>query len=463
MKKIFILLPDGVGLKNFAFTSFKNEAKSNHLDLVYWNNTIFNLKNLGCKQVQIKKAHLNPFTEVYKNVRKHLEIQNNTHRFNDAVYQSYLFPFNTKGIKNKIRTALTQLLIAKHNSEKGLKKVINKTYKLERNTPFYKSCLEQLKQHQPSLVLCTNQRTSLAIAPIEAAKKLGIKTACFIFSWDNLPKAMLLIDTDYYLVWSDFMKAELQKYYPHIQPEQIVVTGTPQFENHFDIDKLLSYHDFCTQHGLDQNKKYFLYSGDDVTTSPNDPLYLEDTAKAVDELNKNGHNFGIVFRRCPVDFSNRFDEVLKKYKHCITSINPAWKPLGKAWNNVMPTPQDMELQANCIHHTQGVLNLGSSMVFDAIAHQKTCAYFNYNAPNTDLTKWNVDTIYQYVHFRSMPSKAAVHWVNRSKDIEAILLKMLEKNTTQHQEAQKWFEIINKPDPKLASSRIIEAIEQIIKN
>lgn len=461
-KNVFILLPDGVGLKNFAFTKFNELAQKNNINLTYWNNTVFDLNKLGYNQVLIENARLNPLTQVYKNVRTHLEIDKNTKTFNDLVYQTYIFPFNTKGLKNKIRTALTKVLIATHKSKSGLQQIINKTYTLEKQTPYYNSCIEQLKQHKPDLVLCTNQRTSLSIAPIEAAKSLGIKTACFIFSWDNLPKAMLSIDTDYYFVWSDFMKNELIKYYPHILPNQIIVTGTPQFENHFNEDFIESYLDFCAKYDLDINKKYFLYSGDDITTSPNDPLYLADTAKAIIELNKKGNNFGLIFRRCPVDFSNRFDEVLKKYNHIITPIAPAWKQMGGAWNNVMPTIEDMQLQANCIRHTYGVLNLGSSMVFDAISHKKTCAYFNYNAVNTDLNKWNVEKIYKYVHFRSMPSKNAVHWVNTPQDIELILLDMLKEDTLQHQEAQKWFDIINKVPANKASERIVEQINHILK-
>lgn len=459
--KIFILVPDGVGLKNFAYTSFSNLAAKENLNLIYWNNTVINLDFLNLEQVKMQNVQLNPLTDIYKNVRKHLEINNNIKKFNDTVYQTYLFPLNTNTLKNKIRTAITKFLIATHKGSNGVNKIINKTYTLEQSTPYFKTCVQQLKEHNPALVVCTNQRTSLSIAPIEAAKSLGIKTACFIFSWDNLPKAMLLIDTDYYLVWSDFMKAELLKYYPHIKAEQIFVTGTPQFENHFNPEDILSYTDFCNQHQLDTSKKYYLYSGDDVTTSPNDPLYLEDTAKAVEKLNQNGNNMGIIFRRCPVDFSNRFDAVLQKYKHIITPIAPAWKQMGGAWNNVMPTIEDMQLQANCIHHTHGVLNLGSSMVFDAIAHNKTCAYFNYNAANTDLKKWNVEKIYKYVHFRSMPSKDAVHWVNSPQNIEAILLNMLNTKSPQHQEAQKWFEIITQAPANSASKRIVEAIKNII--
>lgn len=460
MKKIFILLPDGVGLKNFAFTNFYELGSKQDFKITYWNTTVFDLSQLSYNQVNISNAKLNPLTEVFKNVRKHLEVKNNVKRFQDEVYNTYLFPFNTKGFKNKIRTVLTKILINLNNSDKGLKNIIQKTYSLETNTPYFKECLKHLIEHQPSLVLCTNQRTSLSIAPIEAAKSLGIKTACFIFSWDNLPKSMLVIDTDYYLVWSDFMKNELLKYYPHIKENQIFITGTPQFENHFQKELIVTYEEFCLDYQLDANKKYFLYSGDDITTSPNDPLYLEDTARAIELLNKKGYNFGIIFRRCPVDFSTRFDEVINRYKDIITCIEPAWKQIGTAWNAIMPTLDDMALQANCIHHTLGVLNLGSSMVFDAISHNKTCAYFNYNCPNADLKKWDIKKIYEYVHFRSMPSKDAVHWVNSPQDVEKVLINMLQLDSIQHQHAKEWFEIINQTPANQASLRIVDALKKM---
>ena len=42
------------------------------------------------------------------------------------------------------------------------------------------------------------------------------------------------------------------------------------------------------------SKKYICFSGDDITTSPNDPVYLGDTAKAIMKLNESGQNLGIV-------------------------------------------------------------------------------------------------------------------------------------------------------------------------
>jgi hypothetical protein len=54
MKKSFYFLPDGVGLRNFAFTSLKKLDKRLQ-EIVYWNNTVFSLKKkLNFEEVKIK-------------------------------------------------------------------------------------------------------------------------------------------------------------------------------------------------------------------------------------------------------------------------------------------------------------------------------------------------------------------------------------------------------------------------
>ena len=48
-KKVFILLPDGIGLRNFAFTNFYKIGIESGFDITFWNNTPFNLTELGNK------------------------------------------------------------------------------------------------------------------------------------------------------------------------------------------------------------------------------------------------------------------------------------------------------------------------------------------------------------------------------------------------------------------------------
>lgn len=461
-KKIFILLPDGIGLRNFAFSNFYKIGLEKNFKIKYWNNTPFDLTTLGFDEIKINGARPNPFTDSYKSARKHIELNLSIKAENDAVYDTYRFPFTYKKIKPALKNLLTQFLIRIHSSPKGLERVRKKIKRLESNTNYYHDCLETLRIEKPDFVFCTNQRPVLAIAPLLAAKELNIPTATFIFSWDNLPKATMVVETDFYFVWSEHMKKELLHYYPYINGNDVFITGTPQFENHFDSTQLVSKEQFYKKYQLDLNKKYICYSGDDITTCPDDPQYLADVAAAVRELNEEGNQIGIIFRRCPVDFSQRYDLVLQKNKDIITPITPLWEKIGDGWNTILPKKEDFELQMSTIKHTEMVVNLGSSMVFDYVAHNKPCAFINYDVSNKVDKNWSVSKIYKYVHFRSMPNQNAVFWLNSSSEIKQNIKKGMGQQLQIIENAQKWFEIIAGANPNKASEKIWEQINTLFK-
>jgi hypothetical protein len=459
--KIFLLLPDGIGLRNFAFTGFPEIGKQSGFEIVFWNQTDYPVKEtLGFEELKIADAKLHPLTTVYSRARKRIELKLWEQQLQDKVYQTYHFPQSYKGLKNAFKSLLVDYLVATKTHPKGLEKVIKRIKKQERQTTKYALCKKQLEAHRPALVFCTNQRPTQAIAPILAAQDLGIPTATFIFSWDNLPKATMVLDTDFYFVWSDYMKIELQGYYPRVKDSQIFVTGTPQFEPHFDDTLIESRAAFCEKHGLDPAKKYICFSGDDVTTSPDDPQYLEDTAKAIRELNESGQNLELIFRPCPVDFSGRYVAVVEQFADIIKPIAPIWKPLGEAWNQVFPSAEDMALLANTAAHCEAVINLGSSMVFDFAAHQKPCAFIHYDVPDKKQPDWSVEKIYQYVHFRSMPSDKAVFWINQPSEIGEIIKQAINHPETTVDEAANWFNVINLHPNEKASERIWEAIKKV---
>jgi len=108
--------------------------------------------------------------------------------------------------------------------------------------------------------------------------------------------------------------------------------------------------------------------------------------------------------------------VLEQNKDVIKVINPKWKKIEDSWNAILPTHEDLILQVNTIAHTEMVINLGSSMVFDYISFKKPCFYINYDVLNSNNKNWSVDKIYKYVHFTSMPSKDAVIWLNNPDEI-----------------------------------------------
>jgi hypothetical protein len=461
-KKIFIFLPDGVGLRNFALTQFKELGTQKGYDIVYWNNTVFSLKeNLDYEEVKIENHQLHPLTTIFIRARKRIELNIFDKKFNEKVYNTYNFPQSYKGLKNALKSIMVDVLVFFGSNEKGISFVRNKIKNLERKNSKYNYCKAQLEIHKPAMVFCTNQRPSQAIAPLLAAQDLNIPTATFIFSWDNLPKATTLVETDYYFVWSDYMKTELLKYCPYVKENQVFETGTPQFESHFDKSLLNLRDAFFKEQQLDANKKYICFSGDDIVTSPLDQYYLEDLAIAVTALNKEGYNLGIIYRKCPVDFTERYNTVLEKYKEVIFSIDPLWKPLGKSWNEIMPTKEDFALQANICEHTAFVANIASSMVFDFVAHNKSCLFFDYEQPQLKKGIRDIGQNYHYIHFRSMPSKEAALWCTDKAALTNMVKKILDGEKSNVSDGKKWFKIVVGPKPTEASEAIWKVMDKLI--
>ncbi|SHG44794.1 hypothetical protein SAMN05444483_11265 [Salegentibacter echinorum] len=460
-KKIFILVPDGVGLRNFGYTQFEKLKIEYEAELIYWNNTVFPIKDrLGFQELKINETETHKLTPLYSRARKRVELNNWANKFNDEVYHTYKFPFNTKGLKNKAKTAFIKSLIKFYNTEEGGFKIGEKIKKLERKSSKYISCKKQLEKHKPDFVFCTSQRSTQAIAPILAARDLKIPTASFIYSWDNVPKAMLVVDTDYYFVWSDLMKEQLLTYYPYIPESRVFVTGTPQFEPHFDKNLMLPKQDFFREYGLDENIKYICFSGDDTTTSPLDQYYLEDLALAVKALNNEGSNLRIIFRKAPVDTTNRYDEVLKKYKELIVSIEPAWAKMGGNWNEIFPLKEDFSLLNIICEHSELVVNICSSMVFDFALHNKACIYLDYEQPQLKKGIRDIGQNYNYVHFRSMPSRNAVGWVKSKQELKFRLKELLQEPQPMVKEAQTWFKMVAGEDAEKASQRIWNCLNEI---
>src|SRR5690554_4277165 len=156
-KKIFVLLPDGVGLRNFAYTNFYSLGKKMGFDITYWNNTPFDLTSLGFQEIKIKNPTNFPLTDIYKNARKQIELDLFIKRYNDPTYNSYRFPFSSKSIKQKLKTFFTKRIIQQYNSEKKLEVLKSRINWFETKTSYYKDCLKTLKQEKPAFVFCTNQ------------------------------------------------------------------------------------------------------------------------------------------------------------------------------------------------------------------------------------------------------------------------------------------------------------------
>lgn len=115
---------------------------------------------------------------------------------------------------------------------------------------------------QPDLVFnCSHIHAPRGELPVRVAHHMGIRTATFIFSWDNLSsRGRILPPYDHFLVWHEGMRAELLNLYRFIRPDQVSVTGTPQFDYHFKPRFWLSRAELAEKIGFDPARPYVLYT-----------------------------------------------------------------------------------------------------------------------------------------------------------------------------------------------------------
>lgn len=449
-KRIVLYVPDGVGIRNYLYSKVFKERPA---DLILYHNfdpaTLSMLKD----SIQFESTHeAPPFKEGIKEKYLRELIHCSRLRYharrcdNPTLLSSWNRP--KKGAKNKLFYKTIDLVSYNYKSYDSILGLEKQYDAIIRATDLYKAAKQELKKLNADTLFCTHQRALKAPAVYAAARDLGIKTVAVIYSWDNIPKARLALKADKYLVWSDFMKQQLQEFYPELSEDQIEVTGTPQFDFYSEEQRWKSRQEFGAELGLDLNKKWICFSGDDVMTSPYDPHYLEDMASAMKEAGLE-KEYQVVFRRCPVDVSGRYDKIVAKHSDLIVSAPPKWNIDRDVWSSIYPTDEDTSVLVNLAKHCELVVNVGSTMAFDFGMFHKPCAFINYDQPHS--TNWSVDTVYKYQHFRSMPDERAVLWWNKPEEIAGLISNLDSNKTT----IRTWMEKIIGSDQ--ASDRVYNAL------
>jgi len=456
-EKVLLFFPDGVGIRNYLYSNVFNNSKQ---DLVLFHNfdpeTITAIKQYthfdeeitipGYKE-SVKEKFLRELICLSR-LRYNNSKVNNPSLLNN-------WNWNQKTIPNKIFYKTIEVLSLLFKSYSNILKLEKKYQKAIRQNSFYVQVKDLIKKTDPKAIFCSHQRALKAATIFAAATDLGIPSSTVIYSWDNLPKARLALRADNYLVWSDYMKEELKLYYPEISSDQIQVTGTPQFEFYKEQQNIIEKDVFFKRYNLDLNKKIICFSGDDVKTSPDDPSYLKDIAEEILKANLQDE-YQIVLRRCPVDFSGRFDAVINKYKDLIKEAVPLWYfNTSKEWNSIYPSFDDVKLLVSTVFYSEIVVNVGSTMAFDFGMFNKPCVFINYDQQNQTNKNWSVKTIYQFQHFKSMPNHNAVIWLNSK---EEIISKIINKEDAHSMENLKeWFEVINGNNANTASFKIAKVL------
>ena len=317
------------------------------------------------------------------------------------------------------------------------------------------------EQWAPDVLFCTHQRPAEIVAPVLAAQSMGIPTATFIFSWDNLTsKGRIAAPFDHYFTWSEHMRAELLRYYPDVDPARVHVVGTPQFELYARPELCSTRETFFHEIGADPLRPLICYSGGDAGTCPDDPGHL----RVLLELIRSGAIAGgarVLLRPSPVDSGERFDAVRAAFPELIYSP-PLWSRVpGMAWSRVMPTAADLRLLANVARYSTLNVNTASTMTLDFALHDRPVVNIAFDATvPPPLGVPLREMYYRFEHYQPVLALGAARVADSPADLARCVNEYVEDPSRDREARRRLVELEVLQPLDGASQRIVAALGRI---
>lgn len=289
---------------------------------------------------------------------------------------------------------------------------------------------EIYKKMRPDLVFnASHVHSRNATQAVEAAQWLGIPTATFIFSWDNLTsQGRITLPYDYYLVWNDDLKKQLLEMYEWIKSENVFVTGTPQFDYHFQDKYYLSKEEYCKEIGADPNRPIVLYATGMANHMPGEPDIVEGIADILSEFPEDGRP-QLVLRVYAKDLTGRFED-LRQRRPDIIFADPLWEP---AW--LTPKYEDSFTLINALRHCSLGINVASTVSLELCMFDKPVVNVGYNPPSVPTQELSYADYYEFDHYKPVVESGAVNVAWSIGEMRELIISSL-SNPEQYKNERK---------------------------
>lgn len=447
MKKLGVVITDGVGFRNFILSDFLTEAEKVFDEVVI----------LSCLPAAVylefvtksKIIELDVFEEKFPTwfFRKAKEIAHlQLHKNNNFGIQDSLRINNSKLKTSRgYATRFIFKLTSAFYSEKRIQKFNfwqQKTFKNHSITAGYKTILEK---ENFDMLFFTHQRPPFIAPLVYQAEQLKVKTASFIFSWDNLAsKGRMAANFDYFLVWSDLMKTELQQFYTSVKKENIEVVGTPQFEPYVLERYQVAKKDFIAKFNLDNSLKTICFSCGDSSTSKNDELYIETIANAI--LNQQIEKVNFIVRTSPAEDPIRFTCFVEKFPFVKWNY-PRWtlsrQGHQEVWSQRIPSVEDVKDLRSLLEFSDLNINMLSTMSLDFIQFDKSV--INTVFGNAENGLYDDHRFLNYAHIVNVVNSKATKIVRNQEELIIAINQYLKNPDLDSENRQQLLQLqVSKP-------------------
>jgi hypothetical protein len=418
---VAVLLPRGETLRNFVYTGALDQAALevgitpvSVIPDVEYRDLLRDRYGSIHELVEIPEHRLTLI------VRELLDMAHGRHLWSQAAQQRWrLRDSEAVTMPSKVVRAVKKAIAIPLATSRGVRTLSSLERFLSRKLATTNHYTQIWKSIQPTLVFNTSHvHSTIALQAVQAAQWLGIKTATFIFSWDNLTSQGRIIPAyDYYLVWNADLRRQLLSLYPDVRDEQIVVTGTPQFDSHFRPEYYWSRRELCMRVGADPERPLVLYTTGMPNHMPREQHLVEQIADMLGTLTGCG-NPQLLVRVYAKDRSGRFEE-LKSRRKDIIFTDALWHP-----NWLTPKVEDLPLLTNLLRHADVGINVASTVSLELAMFDKPVLNLAYNADGMQTGEVPFSSYYDFEHYSPLVEKGAVYKCKDPEELRGALQKVL---------------------------------------
>jgi len=256
--------------------------------------------------------------------------------------------------------------------------------------------------------------------PLRVAQRIGIPTAGFIFSWDNLTsRSRIMVPYDYWLVWHDRMKHELLRIYPSIDAKDVFVTGTPQMDFHFRPELVLPRQELARRVGFDPARPFILYTTGINSHFPKEHLHVESIIKQLKTLDVPNRP-QLVVRNYIKGTSNEMKALSERKMDDVFFPPMLW---DMAW--ATPRPEDLELYCSLLRHSAMSINAASTVTLEFLLLDKPVINLDFDPPGAELAPCDgFKRHIRFDHFWPVAQSGATMVASSEDDMRRMLIKGL---------------------------------------
>ncbi|HEX3129956.1 MAG TPA: hypothetical protein VH394_21665 [Thermoanaerobaculia bacterium] len=269
----------------------------------------------------------------------------------------------------------------------------------------------RLREHGADLVVSTLPHAHEEAPPAIVARHLGIRTAAWINSWDNLTsKPAYYTGYDHYFVWSERVRSELLRYYPEAGPATVDVTGVPHFDWYRQDSMLMPREELFAAYGFDPRRPLVLYGAATPHLAPSEHLVVERLARDLAATETQ-----LLVRTHPGDDGGRFLDLKSNF---FALQIPGQRGKGRI-DGYCPTDEENREMVSTIQHADVVVNLASTLTLDAAVCDRPVVNVAFDPQPQGSLARTVDKYYtDYDHYRTVVEHGAVRLARSPEELSA---------------------------------------------